>query len=224
MAGAAIIARMNFLAHATLSAESPAAIAGAIMGDFVKGPLPAADADAIARAVRLHRMIDSYTDAHPVVVAARGRISRERRRFAGILLDIFFDHFLAAGFRAYAGRELAPFAAEVYAALYAHWADLPPGLQGIVPYMAGMDWLCAYRERRGVDWAIRGIARRRLGPRGIMLADGIEELDRECAALAQDFAIFFKDLREYVVRAKGEIGITPITPENHFDTPRSAQR
>ncbi|MFD2980371.1 ACP phosphodiesterase, partial [Klebsiella pneumoniae] len=87
-----------------LGGPAPQQLLGSLYGDFVKGSLEGRFAPALEAAIRLHRQIDSYTDRHPVVLAALARFPRERRRFAGIVLDVFFDHCLARHWGNYADQ------------------------------------------------------------------------------------------------------------------------
>jgi acyl carrier protein phosphodiesterase len=137
---------MNFLAHAYLAEGSDESIVASLMGDFVKGPLDARHGAGIARGLTLHRRIDTYTDAHPVVARSRARVSPERRRYAGVLLDLFYDHFLARHWADYSDLPLEGFTARVYAALRSSHALLPERLQLIAPRMAATDWLASYRH------------------------------------------------------------------------------
>ena len=82
---------MNFLAHALLAGESPALVVGGVVGDWIKGPLPAGLPEDLARGVALHRAIDSFAETHPAFCASRARMSPARRRYAGVLVDICWD-------------------------------------------------------------------------------------------------------------------------------------
>ena len=141
---------MNYLAHLFLAGPEPEALLGALMGDFVKGVLDERYPAAITRALALHRRIDTFTDAHPVTAASRARISPERRRFAGIMVDLFYDHFLARHWDEHAREPLDAFTARVYALLEQHDALLPERLRSIAPRMAQADWLASY-ARGGID-------------------------------------------------------------------------
>ena len=110
---------MNYLAHLHLGGPQPAQLLGSLYGDFVKGPLDGRFATDVEAAIRLHRRIDAFTDRHPRVRAACARFPVERRRYAGILLDLFFDHCLARCWGDYADEPLAHFSARVYRALAA---------------------------------------------------------------------------------------------------------
>ncbi|HVF34220.1 MAG TPA: ACP phosphodiesterase [Candidatus Saccharimonadia bacterium] len=112
---------MNHLAHAVLAGDEPGMIVGSLLGDFWRGALDPAWPEPLGRGVRLHRRTDVVTDSHAAVVAARARFEPPLRRYAGILLDVWFDHVLARDYERFAGEPLAPRLARVYAAL----ADVP---------------------------------------------------------------------------------------------------
>ncbi|MGB8409334.1 MAG: hypothetical protein WCE58_05455, partial [Gallionella sp.] len=86
---------LNFLAHAFLAGDDPALIVGGVIGDWIKGSLPGALPDDLARGVALHRAIDSFAESQPSFRRSRSRISVDRRRYAGVLVDVFYDHLLA---------------------------------------------------------------------------------------------------------------------------------
>lgn len=86
---------MNYLAHLHLGGPGREQLLGSLYGDFVKGPLQGLYDPRIEAAIALHRRIDMYTDRHPLVDIALSRFSTVRRRYAGIVLDVFFDHCLA---------------------------------------------------------------------------------------------------------------------------------
>ena len=88
---------MNYLAHLLLGDRGPQWLVGSLMADFVKGRLPDTMEPALRHGIVLHRRIDAGTDTHPLVVECRGLFPAERRRYAGILTDIVFDHVLARG-------------------------------------------------------------------------------------------------------------------------------
>ena len=86
---------MNFLAHFHLAWPDEGLIAGGLEGDFYKGPLRDDLPEAVARGVQLHRAIDAYTDQHPALKELRAELPPHLRRFAGIVIDLSFDHFLS---------------------------------------------------------------------------------------------------------------------------------
>ena len=187
---------MNFLAHVYLADGSDDSIVGSLMGDFVKGPLDGRHGDAVTHAIALHRRIDSFTDAHPVVAASRARVSVERRRYAGILVDVFYDHFLARHWDDYSDVALERFTARVYAALRAHHAVLPERLQYMAPRMAAHDWLASYRHLEAVAIALDRMGERL--KRGNALLGSAVELEANYAAFEADFRAFFPEVVRFV--------------------------
>lgn len=195
---------MNYLAHAFLSRSSPELLIGGLLGDFVKGRERLQQYSPAVRAgILLHRAIDRYTDAHPTVHTSCALISSARRRFAGILVDVFYDHFLARHWLRYTEQPLEDFTRQVYATLLPHTASYPERLQRLLPRMAADDWLASYAEIESVDAALHGIARRfQRFPRAAVLADGVQELLHNYAALERHFLGFFPELLGFVETEK----------------------
>lgn len=192
---------VNFLAHAYLAGPSGDSIAGGLMGDFVKGPLDDRYVPAIRQALALHRRIDTYTDAHPTVSASRARIGPPRRRYAGILVDMFYDHFLARHWRDYSEVALEDFTAHVYAALSERHRVLPERLQRIAPNMAATDWLASYRDVDAIGFALDRMGERL--KRGNALLGSATELVVNYAALESDFRSFFPDVVQFAREQQG---------------------
>jgi acyl carrier protein phosphodiesterase len=190
---------MNYLAHAFLSRSSPELLIGGLLGDFVKGALGERYTPGVRTGILLHRAIDRYTDAHASVRASCALVSPARRRFAAILVDVFYDHFLARHWQRYSEQPLADFTRHVYATLLPQLASYPERLQFILPRMAANDWLASYAEVESVDAALHGIARRfQRYPRAAVLADGVQELRDNYLALEQCFLTFFPQLLGFV--------------------------
>ena len=196
---------MNYLAHLLLAEQNPHGWLGALMGDFVKGAIDPGLPDGIRRGIVLHRRIDTFTDAHPVHRASRNRIVGARRRYAGIVVDLCYDHFLAIGWARHAALPLDEFTAHVYAALARHRALLPPRLARIAPRMTAQDWLGSYRNLVSLGVALDGIATR--SPRAAPLAGAIEDVQRCYPELGEDFNTFFSDLTDYAsaLRESGRV-------------------
>ena len=203
---------MNYLAHAWLARHSDDAILGAILGDFVFGQSglrewPVAVRTEIVR----HRRIDQYTDAHPAVVGARALFDAAGlRRYAGIVLDVYFDHCLARDWLRWNEAPLGAFTARVYRVLHERRDVLPPRLRALAPRMAAHDWLGSYADRARVDHAVRGIATR-LSRNGERLVACLEVLREREAGVGAAFEAFFPDLVGSAarMRTEGEVGPHP---------------
>lgn len=192
---------MNFLAHLYLSPPTPDAWLGSLLGDFVKGPLDASGyRGELQSAIRLHRAVDTFTDAHPVVKKAKSLVSPARRRYAGILVDIFFDHFLAARWTAWHDDPLRTFADGVYASLSRPSVPVPDRFGRLVPHLVAQDWLTGYATLEGIALTLDRMSRR--APHAIALAGGHEELAARADDFGAAFEAFFPDLR---VLARGAI-------------------
>jgi acyl carrier protein phosphodiesterase len=109
---------MNFLAHAWLSFHEPGLLVGNMIADYVKGKQLLNYSPAVQQGIRLHRAIDSFTDAHPATANARQYFKPAYRLYAGAFADVVYDHFLANDARIFASTDaLDAFAQETYAIL-----------------------------------------------------------------------------------------------------------
>ena len=100
---------MNFLAHIYLSGENEDIQFGNFIGDFVKGKNYKKYNDDIIKGILLHREIDSYTDSHPVVRNSIKRMRTAYGKYAGVSIDILYDHFLAKYWIDYSSVKLEEF-------------------------------------------------------------------------------------------------------------------
>ena len=187
---------MNYLAHLYLSSSTDESLVGSLLGDFVKGDGYNQYSTGIRRAILIHRRVDAYSNAHPVYRRSKRRIHSSYRHTKGILVDLFYDHFLARKWDQYAAGPLPEFTRRVYSALKAHLDILPPRLQSIIPRTAADDWLLAYGDITNIGHALAGLSRRL--SRENELHRGLNELRANYADLEGDFQAFFPQLVEYV--------------------------
>ncbi len=188
---------MNYLAHIYLASHSDDAMLGALLGDFVKPHSRIALSHEMASEIVTHRRIDSFTDSHPTVLQAKELFMGPRRRYAGILLDVFYDHLLATRWSSYSAAPLDMFIARFYAALKRRADILPPNLARLVPFMIEQDWLGSYKDYAGVEIAVRRISTR-LSKNGDVMRDGLVDLGTHYAEIAQGFDVFFPELITFV--------------------------
>lgn len=187
---------MNFLAHLWLAGPDEGMRLGAVAGDFVKGPLPAGLPADIARGAELHRAIDAFAERHPAFQTSRARVSDVRRRFGGVMIDMFYDHFLAANWGDYHPDEALPvFAARQYALLLDHLHRMPEASRKVIVRMSETDWLTSYAEAETIDYALDRIAARLSRP-GAFVGSGAE-LRRAYEEFKSDSACFLSDARQF---------------------------
>ena len=180
---------MNYLAHLYLCDGTPEALLGSILGDFRKGLDLATLPPATVAAIHQHQAIDCFTDRHPLVRAAKQHLAPERRRYAGILLDVFYDYYLSQHWSSYSNRPLQQFIRDFYDILLNHQPLLPDRLRQAVPAMITQDWLGSYGTVPGVALTLTRISRRL--KRANSIADGILDLQTQGAALEDSFHRFF---------------------------------
>lgn len=193
---------MNVLAHALVAGPSPPLQVGGVMGDFVRGRPDPALPEALRAGIRLHRAVDAFTDAHPQVVAARRLFDPPWRRYAGVLIDVWFDHLLAQDFRRHAGTDLDAFSRILRGHLRAHDERIPSRMRRFVDYMERHDLPAGYADRAMIGQVLEGLSRRlsRANP----LAEALPQLDARDAALARHFEAFFPELDAYAARWRSD--------------------
>jgi acyl carrier protein phosphodiesterase len=187
---------VNHLAHALLADPGgPEFAVGSSMGDFVHGPPDAAWPLARKAGVRFHRAIDHFTDAHPEVVAARRLFEPPLRRYAGILLDVWFDHLLVHAWRRFDAEPLAAFAQRWLALLDRHAPDLPAAERRFMGYMHAHDLPVAYGDATTIADVLHGLSNRLSRPSPI--ADALPAIEARADAIARHFDAFFPDLVDH---------------------------
>ena len=185
---------MNFLAHAVLAGDDPALIVGGVVGDWIKGPLPAGLSPDLARGVALHRAIDRHADDDPAFRRSRQRISDGRRRYSGVLVDIFYDHLLARDWPL--PEPPAAVRARIYGYIAGRLPDLPATARPAMALMAAEDWLGSYADLAGIADVLGRMSRRARQPNP--LAGGEDEFTGDAAGFAADFGEWFVAARTFV--------------------------
>lgn len=193
---------MNYLAHVFLAKEKDEKnILGNFLGDFVNITTERVYDKAIRKGIYMHRRIDSYTDAHGIFQVSRERISSKNRRFAGVLIDIFYDHFLAKHWNMYSDVDLVVYADEFYKLLKRNFDILPERLQKMLPFMITENWFVQYREIVGIERTLDRISAR-FAQTKHPLTNPIDELIINNKDLEKDFNAFFPQVMDYANRLK----------------------
>lgn len=195
---------MNHLAHALLAGNDADVVLGSLLGDFVHGPVPTDLRRGVENGIRLHRAIDVYTDAHPVVAGLRAEFNAPYRRYAGILLDVWFDHLLARDFAHWCDTPLARFSDALLALLQRHHDELPLTMQGFVVYMRRSRLPAAYADTSVIGQVLAGIGTRlsRANP----LHEALPVLLEREALLRAGFTAFFPQLTDYARQWRAQHG------------------
>lgn len=183
---------MNFLAHALLAGGDADLEVGGLLGDFVRGQPGPALPEGLRAGIVLHRAVDSFTDRHPEVVAARALFDPPWRRYAGIMLDVWFDHCLARDFGRWSELPLDTFSIRLRQRLDAREAWLPPRLRQFVTYMHARDLPAAYADPAVIGDVLTGLGQRlsRANP----LDRALPVLLARDVALQRPFEAFFPEL------------------------------
>lgn len=191
---------MNFLAHLLLAGDATHDRIGALLPDLVRGPVPVDLHPDIMAGVQLHRRIDAITDTHPIVARSRSRITRLRRRYNGIAIDMFYDHVLSRDWARYHRQDLRTYINHVYDDLCRNEDMMPHAMRPPVLRMRHGDWLGSYATVEGMSGILEMMSARlthRIG-HSIKLTDAIEDLVEHRDAISADFHAFFPNLAEQI--------------------------
>lgn len=187
------------MAHLFLAGNSPESRIGNLLGDFLKGNLKQYESvycREIMEGVRTHRLVDSFSDRHQIFLQSKGRISLANRRFAGIIIDVCYDHFLANHWGLFSELNLESFIEDIYQILADYQSILPLKLQGAIPRMVTEDWLGSYKTIEGISLTLTRIGRR--FKRGNYLVNAGKELINNYSEIESDFLLFFPELMHFV--------------------------
>lgn len=188
---------MNYLAHALLAEPYAHSLIGNIAGDLVKGPLAKHDLHSrVADGVRRHRKVDSLTDTHSDYRALKLKFPEGDRRYAGLVLDVLFDHFLVLHWQRFSSWGRGAFIEGVYRVLRQNRELLPLGLSAVSVRWTDADWLRVYETREGVI-AVLGRLSQRLS-RPVDLAALLEVADDNHAEFEQRFIRVFTDVQHAI--------------------------
>ena len=186
---------MNFLAHIYLSGNNEQLILGNLIADAVKGKQIDNFSNEIRKGIVLHRLIDSYTDNHILVKRSKQRLEPVYKKYASVIVDIFYDHFLAKNFYKYSSISLTQTAHTAYDILIKNYNILPLKSKRILPYMVTQNWLEGYANLIDLQRVFNGMSRRASFVSG--MENAISELKKDYSEYETEFSLFFPDIMNY---------------------------
>ncbi|ART81871.1 hypothetical protein CBP31_03885 [Oceanisphaera profunda] len=187
---------MNYLAHLHLAHISHTSLAGALLGEYAKGQIDTQLAPELQLGIRLHRQIDSFTDAHPLHLGAVQAMPSPFRRYGGIIMDMMFDHFLARFWHRYHEQTLQDFIDGAHRQLIPD-AQWPGAMVTLVARMQQYQLLASYQTLDGISLALSRIDQRFRRPTPLpqcapLLHDHYHDME-------QAFLGFYPELMEFVI-------------------------
>ena len=186
---------MNFLAHLYLSKNNPNIMIGNFIADHIKGNNYEGFSKEIQQGIFLHRAIDTYTDAHALVRKSKRRLHKRYGHYGGVIIDIFYDYFLAKNWAKYSEIPFDVFTDAVNKMFSEVSDDLPIKSQEFIKYMIAYNLLFNYQFEDGIEKVLNGMNQRTKGKSKMNLAiEDLKELNKE---FEEDFMLFFEDLRNF---------------------------
>ncbi len=187
---------MNFLAHIYLSGNDPQLTIGNFIGDFVKGgSLVGRYEPQVIKGVELHRAIDEYTDSHEVVQKSKNRLRPKYRHYSGVIIDMFYDYYLAKNWDTFHETSLPKFAEQFYLLLEENKEMLPEKTRQMMPYLIQGNWLVNYQKKEGIHRALSGMSRRTSFDS--KMDESIVELSKYNDQFENEFMEFFPELKTF---------------------------
>ena len=185
---------MNYLAHIYLSGKDDLVTIGNFIADGIKGKSYNSYAKPVKIGILLHRHIDTFTDAHPIVRQSTKRLHQKYSHYSGVIVDILYDHFLAKNWQHYSNIPLETYVDQFYNTLESHYELLPKRIQKMMPYMIADNWLVSYASIDGITKVLEGMNKRTQHKSG--MNEAVNELEHYYDAFETEFTSFFEALRD----------------------------
>ena len=186
---------MNFLAHIYLSGNNENIILGNFIADSINGRKYLKYPPGVQKGILLHRAIETFTDSHPVVRASTSKLHKNYSHYSGVIVDIYYDHFLAFNWNEYSDVPLENFVADFYKLLQRKFDLLPPPIQRFLPYMVSENWLLSYASVEGIS---RILYQMNLRTNNIVQMDrAVNDLQEHYEEFEEEFRRFFPELHKF---------------------------
>ncbi|UJH91270.1 acyl carrier protein phosphodiesterase [Antarcticibacterium sp. 1MA-6-2] len=186
---------MNYLAHIYLSGENDEIKIGNFIADSVKGKKIINFPEGIRNGIILHRAIDSYTDVHLLFRKSSTRLFPQYRHYSPVIVDVFYDHYLAANWSRYCDTPLKEYVEEFYSLLKRNHELLPNNVKMFLPYMLRDNWLVSYASIEGISKILSQMNQRTKNKSKMDLA--VKELELYYEDFEKEFFLFFDDLKQF---------------------------
>lgn len=194
---------MNYLAHLYLSGNNHEIMIGNFIADHVKGKQIEFYDEEVVKGIKLHRMIDEFTDSHKVVEQSKIRLRSEFGKYSPVIVDVFYDHYLAVKWEQYHHEDLSVYANNFYSLLNDNHHRLPVRTQQMIQFMIPQNWLLNYKTIEGINKTLTGMSRRtKFESR---MDEAALYLDRYYSEFEGEFDEYFEELRRYVSIVGDEI-------------------
>jgi len=183
---------MNFLAHIYLSGDNDLIKIGNFMADGIRGKHFESYPIEIQKGIILHRAIDTFTDAHPIFRQSTKKLHEKYHHYAGVIVDVFYDHFLAKNWNTYSDEKLEEFVARFYQSLQDNHSILSERTKGMMPYLIEQNWLVSYQTIEGIHRILTQMDQRTKNESKMRFASN--ELSEYYAEFEDHFSEFFEEL------------------------------
>ena len=200
---------MNYLAHIYLSGDSEEIKVGNFIGDFVKGKQHQQYQEQVAFGIMLHRRIDSFTDQHSTVREFIQLLRPGYGKYAGVVADVFFDHFLAFNWTDYSVDSLHQFTKNAHAIFLSNFGLLPLPVKQFLPFLIYHKRLESYAKRETLFTVLEIMSRRTSLPANSEWA--MQTLNQKYDQFEALFRSFFPELIDYV---ESDFGVKITRPDN----------
>ena len=186
---------MNYLAHIYLSGDNELVTIGNFIADGIKGKDYKKYSSDIQKGILLHREIDTFTDANPIVRKSTKRLHKKYRHYGGVIVDILYDHYLAKNWTRYSEVALDEYIDDFYNSLDRNIDVLPERILKMMPYMIADNWLLNYASIEGIQKVFNGMNKRIKHIDN--MNEAINELEEFYEEFETEFTEFFDELRTF---------------------------
>jgi acyl carrier protein phosphodiesterase len=168
---------------------------GNFMADGIRGNDYLHFPEEVKKGILLHRYIDTFTDVHPIYRKSKHRLYDKYGHYAGVIMDIIYDHFLAKNWSQYSDENLEDYVAGFYKLLDDNYDLLTAKTQNLLPFMKERNWLVSYATIAGLEMILFQMDYRT--KHRASMHEAIIELKHFYAEFENEFTLFFEELRQH---------------------------